>query len=64
MTLFGGVGTLFGPFSIVVTLQNYLFNFPLSEWVHVIVGLNFVICVLLFRLGIVGWVFKLARRTL
>lgn len=65
MTLLGGVGTVFGPLvgaGIVVTLQSYLSNGPLGEWVHVILGLIFVICVLLFRVGIVGWVLKLARR--
>lgn len=66
MTLLGGVGTLLGPFvgaTVVVTLQSYLSNGPLSEWVHVILGLIFVIYVLLFRLRIVGSVLKLARRT-
>lgn len=65
MTLLGGVGTVLGPFvgaAVVVTLQSYLSNGPLGEWVHVILGVIFVICVLLFRVGIVGWVLKLARR--
>lgn len=65
MTLLGGVGTVLGPFvgaAVVVTLQSYLSNGPLGEWVHVILGAIFVICVLLFRVGIVGWVLKLARR--
>ncbi|WP_163910440.1 branched-chain amino acid ABC transporter permease [Pseudomonas frederiksbergensis] len=65
MTLLGGVGTVLGPFvgaAVVVTLQSYLSNGPLGEWVHVILGMIFVICVLLFRVGIVGWVLKLARR--
>lgn len=65
MTLLGGVGTVLGPVvgaSVVVTLQSYLSNGPLGEWVHVILGAIFVICVLLFRVGIVGWVLKLAKR--
>lgn len=65
MTLLGGVGTVAGPLvgaTVVVTLQSYLSNGPLGEWVHVILGVIFVICVLLFRVGIVGWVLKLARR--
>ncbi|WP_410479129.1 branched-chain amino acid ABC transporter permease [Pseudomonas sp. P105] len=65
MTLLGGVGTVLGPFvgaAVVVTLQSYLSNGPLGEWVHVILGVIFVICVLLFRVGIVGWVLKLTRR--
>ncbi|MDP3978854.1 MAG: branched-chain amino acid ABC transporter permease [Pseudomonas sp.] len=65
MTLLGGVGTVVGPVvgaSVVVTLQSYLSNGPLGEWVHVILGVIFVTCVLLFRVGIVGWVLKLAKR--
>ncbi|MNP01429.1 leucine/isoleucine/valine transporter permease subunit [compost metagenome] len=65
MTLLGGVGTVLGPFvgaTVVVALQGYLSNGPMGEWVHVILGAIFVICVLLFRVGIVGWVLKLARR--
>ncbi|WP_095083323.1 branched-chain amino acid ABC transporter permease [Pseudomonas sp. Irchel s3h17] len=65
MTLLGGVGTVLGPLvgaTVVVTLQSYLSNGPLGEWVHVILGMIFVICVLLFRVGIVGWVLKLSRR--
>ncbi|PRA53757.1 MULTISPECIES: branched-chain amino acid ABC transporter permease [Pseudomonas] len=65
MTLLGGVGTILGPLvgaTVVVTLQSYLSNGPLGEWVHVILGMIFVLCVLLFRVGIVGWVLKLNRR--
>ncbi|THG77790.1 branched-chain amino acid ABC transporter permease [Pseudomonas sp. A-1] len=65
MTLLGGVGTVLGPLvgaGVVVTLQSYLSNGPLGDWVHVILGVIFVLCVLLFRAGIVGWVQKLIRR--
>ena len=65
MTLLGGVGTLFGPLvgaGVVVTLQSYLSNGPLGDWVHVILGVIFVLCVLLFRAGIVGWLQKQIRR--
>jgi len=65
MTLLGGVGTVLGPLvgtGVVVTLQSYLSSGPLGDWVHVILGLIFVLCVLLFRAGIVGWVHKLIRR--
>ncbi len=65
MTLLGGVGTVLGPFvgaAIVVTLQGYLPDGPLGEWVSVILGAIFVMCVLLFRAGIVGGVLKWARR--
>ena len=65
MTLLGGVGTVLGPLvgaGVVVTLQSYLSSGPLGDWVHVILGVIFVLCVLLFRAGIVGWVNKLVRR--
>lgn len=65
MTLLGGVGTALGPLvgaAAVVTLQGSLSSGPLGEWVHVILGVIFVLCVLLFRAGIVGWLDKLVRR--
>lgn len=65
MTLLGGVGTVLGPFvgaTIVVTLQTYLSSGPLGEWVHVILGVIFVLCVLMFRAGIVGWFSKLIQK--
>ena len=55
MTLLGGIGTLIGPVfgaGLVVTLQNYLAT---SEFpVTIITGLVFMVCVLVFRRGIVG----------
>ena len=55
MTLLGGIGTLAGPVfgaGLVVTLQNYLAtsDFPVT----IITGLVFMVCVLLFRRGLVG----------
>ncbi len=55
MTLLGGMGTILGPTVgafIVVTLQNYLAS--LEGWVTVITGVIFVLCVLVFRRGVVG----------
>jgi branched-chain amino acid transport system permease protein len=55
MTLLGGMGTIFGPVAgalVIVGLQNYLA--PLGQWVTVITGVIFVVCVLAFRRGIVG----------
>jgi len=55
MTLLGGMGTIFGPVIgalVIVGLQNYLA--PFGQWVTVITGAIFVICVLAFRRGIVG----------
>jgi len=55
MTLVGGLGTLFGPVVgafLIVALENYLASF--GQWVLVIQGSIFVVCVLAFRRGIVG----------
>ena len=55
MTLLGGMGTLVGPVvgaGFVVWLQTYLA--PYGAWLTIILGTIFVICVLLFRRGIVG----------
>ena len=55
MTLLGGIGTMLGPVvgaGLVVAIQNSLATsaFPVT----VITGLIFMVCVLLFRRGIVG----------
>jgi branched-chain amino acid transport system permease protein len=55
MTLLGGLGTVFGPVVgafLVIAMQNYLA--PFGQWVLVIQGAIFVVCVLAFRRGIVG----------
>ena len=55
MTLVGGLGTVFGPVVgafVIVAMQNYLST--LEQWVTVIQGVIFVLCVLLFRRGIIG----------
>jgi len=60
MVLLGGIGTIFGPIVgalIVVAMQYYLASF--GAWVIVIQGGIFVVCVLVFRRGIVG---ELAHR--
>ncbi|MDI5986784.1 branched-chain amino acid ABC transporter permease [Halomonas sp. M4R5S39] len=65
MTLLGGVGTLFGPLvgaGLVVSLQHMLAQSPLGNWVSVILGLIFVLCVLSFRSGIVGEIAKSVRK--
>jgi len=62
MTLVGGLGTLFGPVAgafFVVTLENYLTT--IGQWVFVVQGVIFVVCVLLFRRGIVGELAHLMR---
>jgi branched-chain amino acid transport system permease protein len=55
MALVGGLGTVFGPVAgafIVVAMQNYLAQ--VGTWVTVIQGVIFVLCVLLFRRGVIG----------
>jgi branched-chain amino acid transport system permease protein len=62
MTLVGGLGTVFGPVIgavVIVAMQTYLAEF--GQWVTVIQGTIFVICVLLFRRGIVGEIGHLLR---
>ncbi|MFO7909124.1 branched-chain amino acid ABC transporter permease [Vreelandella aquamarina] len=65
MTLLGGVGTLLGPImgaGIVVSLQHVLSQSPLGNWVSVILGIIFVICVLSFRSGIVGEIARMYNK--
>ncbi|AMN41307.1 branched-chain amino acid ABC transporter permease [Rhodoplanes sp. Z2-YC6860] len=55
MALVGGLGTVFGPVAgafIVVAMQNYLAQ--VGQWVTVIQGVIFVVCVLAFRRGVIG----------
>jgi branched-chain amino acid transport system permease protein len=55
MTLLGGMGTIFGPVVgafVIIGLESYLAAF--GQWVTVITGAIFVVCVLAFRRGIVG----------
>ena len=62
MTLVGGLGTIFGPVAgafVIIAMQNFL-N-ALDQWVIVIQGVIFVLCVLLFRRGIVGEIAHLLR---
>jgi branched-chain amino acid transport system permease protein len=57
ITLLGGVGTLFGPVvgaTFVVSLEHELSQGALGDWVNVILGGIFIVCVLAFRAGIVG----------
>lgn len=65
MTLVGGMGTVFGPIIgalVIVAMETYLA--PFGAWVTVIQGTVFVLCVLLFREGIVGLIARLTRRPL
>ncbi|MBN8969557.1 MAG: branched-chain amino acid ABC transporter permease [Rhizobiales bacterium] len=65
MTLVGGLGTTFGPVLgaiIIIATQQYLASF--GQWVMVIQGSIFVICVLTFRRGIVGEIAHYSKRSL
>jgi branched-chain amino acid transport system permease protein len=65
MTLVGGLGTVFGPVVgafIIVAMQQYLSG--LGQWVTVIQGTVFVVCVLTFRRGIIGEIAHYFRRSL
>lgn len=56
MTLLGGLGTVFGPVvgaATIVLLQTQLAD-KVGSWVTVIIGVIFVVCVMVFRRGIVG----------
>src|ERR1700742_1502786 len=65
MTLVGGLGTVFGPVVgafVIVWMQNYLAG--LGQWVTVIQGVIFVVCVLTFRRGVIGEIAHYFRRSL
>ena len=56
MTLLGGMGTFAGPVLgafTIIGLQNLLAD-RVGEWVTVIIGVIFVVCVVAFRRGFVG----------
>jgi branched-chain amino acid transport system permease protein len=65
MTLLGGVGTVLGPLVgafTVVTLQTELSS--VGSWITVIVGGIFVVCVLVFRRGLVGELARILKKQL
>jgi branched-chain amino acid transport system permease protein len=62
MALVGGLGTVFGPVAgafIIIAMQTYLAS--VGQWVTVIQGIIFVVCVLLFRRGVIGEIAHLLR---
>jgi len=63
MTLLGGLGTLFGPVAgalIFVMLENYLADSGLP--VQLVIGAIFILCILLFRRGVIGEIERLVLR--
>ena len=65
MTLLGGLGTIFGPVAgaaIIITMQNYLA--PFGAWVLIVQGAIFVVCVLVFRRGVIGEIAHFIKKPL
>jgi branched-chain amino acid transport system permease protein len=65
MTLVGGLGTIFGPVVgafVIIAMQQYLAGF--GQWVTVIQGVIFVVCVLTFRRGVIGEIANYFKRSL
>ncbi len=65
MTLVGGLGTVFGPVVgalVVLAMENYLAQ--LGAWVTIAQGVIFVVCVLMFRRGVVGELGRLLKKPL
>ena len=65
MTLVGGLGTVFGPVVgafVIIAMQQYLAGF--GQWVTVIQGVIFVVCVLTFRRGVIGEIAHFFKRPL
>jgi len=63
MTLVGGLGTLFGPVAgafFVVSLETYLTT-RIGQWVLVVQGVIFVLCVLVLRRGLIGELARILR---
>ncbi|MDP1910171.1 MAG: branched-chain amino acid ABC transporter permease [Hyphomicrobium sp.] len=63
MTLLGGLGTLFGPVAgalVFVMLENYLADSGLP--VQLVIGAIFILCILLFRRGLIGEIERLILR--
>ncbi|MGN6571265.1 MAG: branched-chain amino acid ABC transporter permease [Pseudolabrys sp.] len=55
MTLVGGLGTVFGPIVGAFAILSMQYKLAwMGQWVLVIQGVIFVVCVLLFRRGIIG----------
>jgi branched-chain amino acid transport system permease protein len=65
MTLLGGMGTVFGPVVgalFIITLEHYLAQ--IGSWLTVIQGFIFVVCVLVFRRGLIGELGRILRKPL
>ena len=57
MTLLGGMGTIWGPVvgaAIVIAIATIFSGGEMGNYIHIIMGAIFVVCVLAFRRGVVG----------
>jgi branched-chain amino acid transport system permease protein len=66
MVLLGGTRTIYGPV-VGATVMLFVEEFLAARagaWIHVIQGLVFIVCVLVFRRGIVGELSRLFKRPL
>lgn len=64
MTLVGGMGTITGPIAgaaILLAMGNYLS--AVGSWFTVVQGLIFIVCVLMFRDGVMGLVGRWTKRS-
>ncbi len=63
MTLLGGMNSVFGPAigAVLISALRHYFD-GLGAWVTVVVGLIFILCVLVFRRGILGELHHLLAR--
>lgn len=65
MTLLGGMGTIFGPLvgaGVVISIQNLLSGGELGNYISIVMGVIFIVCVLAFRSGLVGEFQKLMKK--
>ncbi len=55
MTLLGGMNSVFGPAigAVLISSLHHYFD-ALGAWVTIVIGLVFILCVLVFRRGVVG----------
>ena len=63
MTLLGGMNSVFGPAigAVLISLLRHYFD-ALGAWVTVVIGIIFILCVLVFRRGVLGEINHLLSR--
>ena len=65
MTLLGGVGTVFGPLvgAFMLTTIEFMLS-RLNAWLVLAQGIIFIVCVLVFRRGVVGELSRIFKKPL